>query len=229
MIGLIDSGTGGIVTAEEIRRLSQTLDLTLLLDRRNAPYGKKTKEELIELTVSNIERLVSLGASRVLLACCTASTVWEYLPHDAKKVSIPILAPTARRAVSVSKNGRVAVIATEATVRSGKWTELLTPLPTKELATPELVALTEGGACDENADGNLRAELSKILLPLAIHGADTLILGCTHFPRLTQTVKETVKDFGIKYIVSSAKEGARELLFALGKDISGHGETVIID
>lgn len=229
MIGLIDSGEGGVVTAEEIRSLSPNLDLTLLLDKKHAPYGKKTREELVELTRSNIERLVSLGASRVLLACCTASTVWENLPDEDRKISIPILAPTAKRAVSVSQSGRIAVIATEATVRSGKWTELLTPLSTKELAAPELVALTEGGACDENADEKLKTKIFEILTPLATHGADTLVLGCTHFPRLAKTVKETVKNFGIKYIVSSAKEGARELMRTLGTNVTGHGQTVIIN
>ncbi|MBQ7363176.1 MAG: aspartate/glutamate racemase family protein [Clostridia bacterium] len=227
MIGLIDSGEGGIITAREIRRLNETLDLTLLLDRRNAPYGTKSESELTELTGNNIERLLSLGASRVLIACCTASTVWNNLPEGQKKVSVPILSPTARRAESVTKNGRIAVIATAATVRSGAWSRLLFPLRTTELALGELVTLVESGARDGKITDTERKNLEKLLSPLSGSGADTLILGCTHFPALEREIKEIVKKYGIRYTVSSAREGARELIRTL-TDTSGHGRTVLI-
>ncbi len=227
MIGLIDSGEGGIITAREIRRKSKTLDLTLLIDRKRAPYGTKTKEELIEITRENAERLLSLGAERVLLACCTASTVWKELPTHIKERTIPIIEPTARRASGLTENGRIAVIATEATVRSGKWEEMLHPNKVFALALGGLVALIEGGAHDGHLGAAERSALRDMLRPLASVGADTLILGCTHFPALMGEIRGDVKKYGIKHIVSSAKEGAGELLLKIS-DTSGHGETVQI-
>ena len=228
MIGLLDSGMGGVVTANEIRKLSPGVDLTLLLDRKNAPYGKKSEGELLEIVSYNIERLMSLGASRVLLACCTASTVWDMLPEKFQRASIPILTPTARRAVSVTKTGKIAVIATEATVRSGKWTKLLYPYRIFEVGAQELVALTESGACDGSVSEDARAIIRRVLSPLGKSGADTLILGCTHFPLLEEEIKNTVKEYGIKKVVSSAKEGALELLRRENPK-EGSGRTVIIN
>ncbi len=227
MIGLIDSGDGGIVTAREIRALNGTLDLTLLLDRENAPYGTRSESELTEITRNNIERLISLGAHRVLIACCTASTVWKNLPKREKEISIPILSPTARRAESVTKNGKIAVIATEATVRSGEWSRLLFPNSVTELSLGELVTLVESGARDGEVSDGVRSRLHALLAPLAPSGADTLILGCTHFPALEGEIKGIVKQYGIRHTVSSAKEGAKELLRSL-TDTSGHGRTVLI-
>lgn len=227
MVGLIDSGEGGIVTAREIRRINETLDLTLLLDRKNAPYGKKSEGELIEITSANIERLLSLGARRVLLACCTASTVWALLPKEMRELTVPIISPTARRAQDLTETGRIAVIATEATVRSGEWSRQLYPCTVTELAEGELVTLVESGASDGRIQKKEREILEGLLLPLSHTGADTLILGCTHFPALEGEIKKEVQKYGIKHTVSSAKEGALELLRTLD-DTSGHGETVII-
>ena len=79
MIGVFDSGDGGLLAVEKIRERSPECDLIFLADRENAPYGTKSRTEIIRITKRNIKRLKELGASRILIACCTASSVYGEL------------------------------------------------------------------------------------------------------------------------------------------------------
>ena len=91
MVGLFDSGSGGLNTVRYIKENAPDVDLVYLIDRARAPYGIKTEKELVGITSENIERLLDMGATRVLIACCTASTVHPQLSHGLKIISIPIV------------------------------------------------------------------------------------------------------------------------------------------
>ena len=78
MIGVFDSGNGGLITVEKIRELSADADICFLADRENAPYGTKSKNEIISLSKRNIKRLRDAGADKILIACCTASAVYPF-------------------------------------------------------------------------------------------------------------------------------------------------------
>ena len=228
MIGLLDSGTGGECTLCEIRRIYPSCDAVLLKDVKNAPYGTKSREELISIVSENIRTLRAFGADTVIIACCTASCIWDDLPRDVRDVSHPIIDPTVKRARELTGGGGVAVIATDGTVRSGAFSSRLGSLCRVEVALGELVSLVEGGLSDATVTDREYRILYRMLSVIGGFGCDTLILGCTHFPALEMTISEIAKKLGIKNTVSSAREGA-----SLTQDMSypclfGSGKTVRI-
>ena len=226
MIGILDSGIGGENTLREIRRRSN-VDAVLMKDTKNAPYGVLTEEELIPIIERNVCELISLGASTVLLACCTASSVWHRLGTAARTSSIPIIVPTAAVAREKTKTKRVAVMATSGTVARHAFAKALRPIEGMEIAAGELVSAIEGGVSDDTVTPREIKRISSLLSPLSGFGADTLVLGCTHFPSLERTVRTVASRYGIKHIVSSAEAGASALLGECRE--CGTGKTVIID
>lgn len=218
MIGIFDSGVGGICAYREVRRRLKREDIIYLADRKNAPYGTKTKDELVALTSQDIERLKELGARKILIACCTASSVHSLLPSELQEISLPIIAPAARAA---STFGTVAVIATKHTVSSrafGKEIAALSDSRVFEFAHQELVALVEGGrkeAC--------RGELTRIKEEIYRVGAEALILGCTHFSHLEGELRELLPDINI---ISPAREGAVALTESLEYELPEGGRII---
>ena len=118
MIGIFDSGVGGLSAYRELRLLLPRCDIIYLADRRNAPYGTKTKDELIKLVKHDILQLKNMGAEKILVACCTASTVVPHLDFEERRCVLPIIFPAARVAARLA---RVTVIATEHTARSSAF------------------------------------------------------------------------------------------------------------
>lgn len=211
MIGIFDSGAGGLTALSELRRLLPSADICFFKDVKNAPYGTKSRRELIKLVERDILKLYRTGADKILMACCTASTVYECLPDKMKKISLPIIEPTARAAAKISTQGKIGVIATEATVSSGAFSKALWKFSTvkevHELPLQRLVGMVEEGSVDGRLKSAERDELSRLLSPMK-NKIDTLILGCTHFPHLELEISGCLP--GVR-LVSSSREGAREL------------------
>ena len=225
MIGIFDSGDGGVYTAELIRELSPGADLCVLPDKANAPFGTKTREKLIRLTEDGIRRLLDKGAEKVLIACCTASTVYPYLSAPTRAVAVPIIDPTVMACSGICHTERLGVIATDATVSSGAFKESARRLigkETAEYACQGIVRLVEGGARDGDISYTEYLDLKTILGKIKKEEFDLLILGCTHFPRLEKTISEMLE----KNTVSSALAGAREVLGRLSSE--GKGRTVYL-
>ena len=227
MIGVFDSGAGGLLAVSEIRRLAPCADVVFLADRKNAPYGTKTKAELIELVKTDIELLKKAGADRILMACCTASTVYEYLPYDIREIACPIILPTARRAAEITESGSVGVIATRATVASGAFRKALSGYQkcrsVYEFEAQKLVELVESGCTDESITEREFEIIKETLSPLTNKKIDTLILGCTHFPYIEKTISRCLSSVKT---VSSAYEGAFEIL-KKQEDV-GEGKTLFL-
>ena len=213
MIGVFDSGSGGLTAISEIRKLAPNADICFFADRKNAPYGTKTKGELIRLVKTDIKILERCKVDKILMACCTASTVYPCLPKNMRRIAVPIIEPTAREAARVTKSGKVGVIATDATVASGAFTSELgrykSVLSVREIRAQKLVALIEGGVTDSTITKSGRRELLRILSPLFEEDIDTLILGCTHFPHLEE---EIARCFPSLKIVNPSREGAKKIL-----------------
>lgn len=209
MIGIFDSGVGGLCAFLELRRILPREEMIYLSDRRNAPYGTKTKDELIALTRKDIKRLADMGADKILIACCTASTLWNELDDGEKEITVPIIAPAARIA---ALGKRVLVIATEHTVSTGAFgREIRLACPeceVFEMARQRLVGLIESGCRDGRVGRECLAELDEISGFAREFHADTLVLGCTHFSHLEGTLGDRLP--GVR-IVSPAREGAREI------------------
>lgn len=212
MIGVFDSGVGGMCAYYELRRLLPRQDIIYLADRKNAPYGTKSKDELIALVKNDIIRLRDMGAERILIACCTASCIYSLLDEGERQICLPIIKPAA---VIASKYRRVLVIATERTVSLGAFggeISALSNTKVKEIAAQELVSLVEEGNRDGKINEKCVTIMQKIKKTAEDFSADALILGCTHFSHLENEFKRLMPEVKI---ISPAREGAR----ALAKDI----------
>lgn len=227
MIGVFDSGAGGLTAIAELRKINPSVDVCFLADYKNAPYGTKKQSDLVYLVKNDILRLQAAGADKILMACCTASTIHRLLPPYMKPLTLPIISPTAKEAARVTKNGRIGVIATLATVHSGEFTkELLKHKNVKsviELPTQELVSFVECGASDRHISQADRANIYNILKLLRLSGIDTLILGCTHFAHLEREIGCCLP--GVR-LVNSSREGAKEIIKEMNS--YGKGKTVYL-
>lgn len=226
MIGVFDSGVGGLTALAELRRLLPRTDMIYLADREHAPYGTKSEEEILSLAENCIKRLITAGAEKILIACCTASTLHSRLTEGERRITTPIIAPAARAAQRVSR-GKIAVIATEATVRSHAFSRELLAIGECEVtehAAQELVAMVESGASDQNPlSSEEKSTLSRLLEPIEASRADTLILGCTHFPHLRGHIAAMLP---CVKLISPSREGALEI--ARSTEDRGDGRTIFL-
>lgn len=208
MLGLFDSGRGGLNTVGYLKETNDDSDLLYLIDGNNAPYGLKSEKEILEITERNVRAIAAMGAKRVLIACCTASTVYPHLSEYARSVSIPIISPIAEAAKNATRIGRIGVIATEHTVKSHAFKNTLESFSVTELSLSELVTRIDSGISDTTLTGDDEIWLENILTPVFENEIDTLILGCTHFSALVRTIEKTAKRYGDICIVDSARVGA---------------------
>lgn len=210
MIGIFDSGVGGLVSANEVARLLPKEDVIFLADRENAPYGTKTKDELIKLVRADIKRLQDFGAEKILIACCTASTLYQSLTPDERKITVPIIAPAIEAALACTKN--ISVISTVYTKNSHAFRDEAyrrdRSAHVSEFALQELVGMVEGGC----RDGYITKECAELLDSFTREAmpkdTEALILGCTHFSHLELEIAKRIP--GVK-IISPAKEGAKRV------------------
>lgn len=226
MIGVFDSGDGGLLTVEKIREISPMADICFFADRENAPYGTKTRSEIISLSKKNIRLLRNAGADNILIACCTASSVYPYLSRDERRIAVPIIDATARVAARKTRTGKIGVIATRLTEESGAFEKsILKYLPTAQVVcreAQELVGLIEGGANDLSVSREDFKKVERSLSKIIKEDFDILILGCTHFPRLEKTIGSIV---GCE-TVSSAQVGAAEMIDRVG--YGGDGKSIFL-
>ncbi len=225
MTGIFDSGVGGLNTLFALRRAYPKMDIALYMDKKNAPFGNKTKAELIRIVNDGILKLKDMGAARVLLGCCTASTVYELLPYGTRKYALPIIEPTARAAAEATGNKRIALLATERTVRSGAFLRAVRAIYADarllSLSAGELVSFIEAGASDAYVPRELWERLLIYKERIEDFSADTLILGCTHFPSLYYTFKHLLPSVNV---ISSAEAGA----LSVENEETGSSKTIYI-
>ena len=216
---------GALSAISEIRKLCPKQDVCYYCDRKNSPYGTKTKAELITLVERDVEILKNAGADSILMACCTASTVFDCLPEDIKGICTPILSPAAKRASELTKSGKIGVIATHRTVRSKAFSRLLYSFPSVEFVIEKeaqaLVSLVERGVKDGRVTPEDERVISGILSGFEGENIDTLILGCTHFPFLAGEISRLMPNI---QLVSPSREGAIEIL----KNTNGSGDGITV-
>ena len=226
MIGVFDSGVGGLTALKELRKIAPNVNICFLADRKNAPYGTKTIEDIVKLSKNNIEKLLSFGAQKILMACCTASASYGLLSEKEKRVCIPIIKPAASRAVALSRSKRIGVIATERTVRERAFSKAITELSKDatvfEFEAQPLVTLVENGARDFRLNPSEIEQIKEVLSPLKNKDIDILILGCTHFPHIKLKIEEIL---GVP-TVNPSLEGA--LMIAEQLSLSEEGRTVYL-
>ncbi len=210
-IGVFDSGIGGLTVVREILRRLPHESFIYLGDTARVPYGTKSSQTVIRYSQSNSRFLISKGIKLLVVACNTASAV--ALPSLRWDFEIPIIGviePGARKAVRITKTGKVGVIGTSSTIKSNAYKKAVENIASEikiySKACPLFVPLAEEGWID----GKI-AELTgnKYLEPLKESGIDVLILGCTHYPLLKSTIQKVIGDEVV--LVDSAEETALEI------------------
>ena len=222
VIGVFDSGVGGLTVFREVARALPRQSLIYLGDSARVPYGTKSPETVIRYSLQAAQHLLARGIDMLVVACNTATAA--ALPALRDSLPIPVIGviePGARAAVAVTR-GRVGVIATEGTVKSRAYTKAIHALNPEieviETAAPLFVPLAEEGW----ANTHVAREITEIYLePLLDAGIDTLVLGCTHYPILRGTIA-SVAGGGIT-IVDSAETTAAAVLAAHPATHEQHG------
>ncbi|MGI6657216.1 MAG: glutamate racemase [Desulfobulbus sp.] len=218
MIGLFDSGVGGMTVARAIEQVCPGFPLVYLGDLARSPYGSKSPEMITEYAHRNTEFLLARGARLIVVACNTAaSTAAASLRDQYHQPIIDVIAPAVARAAELSSNGRIGVIGTRATIDSGLYSRRLREARPDctvfTQACPLLVPLVEEGWLNRRESKMI---VKHYLRPLREHQVDTLILGCTHYPLLKKIIAPRI---GRKVsIIDSSVEVARHLKRLLESD-----------
>ena len=209
-VGIFDSGVGGLTVARAILDQLPQEQVRYLADTANVPYGPKPIAEVRAHALRCLDRLVDDGVKALVIACNSASAACL---HDAReRYSVPVvevIRPAVRRAVAATRNGRVGVIGTTATITSGAYVDSFAAAPhvtVTGVACPQFVDFVERGVTSGRA---LRGLAQSYLEPLQRAEVDTLVLGCTHYPLLAGLIGLVMGD-GVT-LVSSADETAKEV------------------
>ncbi|MFN2442085.1 MAG: glutamate racemase [Thermoanaerobaculia bacterium] len=216
-IGIFDSGVGGLTVFNEIAAALPGESLIYLGDSARVPYGTKSAETVSRYALEAASFLMGRGIKAMVVACNTATAAALPLLRD--RLPIPVIGviePGARAAVAITR-GRIGVIATEGTVRSGAYgaaiRELQSGAEVIEQACPLFVPLAEEGW----ANTRVAQEVAEIYLrPLLDGGIDTLVLGCTHYPLLKNTISKVAGD--AVALVDSAETTADALAEVLDRN-----------
>jgi glutamate racemase len=209
-IGVFDSGLGGLTVFKVLARRMPEESLIYFGDTAHVPYGSKSPEAIARFS-SEVAKFLAGRGIKVLVVACNTSSAWA-LPAIRKAVKVPVIGviePGARGALGVSRGGRIGVIGTEATVRSGAYEKAIRNLKksarTASVACPLFVPLVEEGWWSGEV---VTSVARKYLAPLKHSRVDTVILGCTHYPYL-KPVLARVLGPSVR-LIDSAEETARE-------------------
>lgn len=224
-IGIFDSGVGGLTVFREIRKTFPHEDIIYFGDTARVPYGPKSKNTVIEYSIQNARFLMQCGAKIIVIACNTSSAVAiEKLSEILPIPVIGVITPGAIAAVNSSESGRIGVIGTDGTIHSKAYPKAISDISSKTIvfsqACPLFVSLAEEGWEDHQVTEIIAKEyLAEILL----QKIDTLVLGCTHYPILKNTLEKVVGP-QIK-LVDSAEAIAQQLIQILPEpEVEGIGK-----
>jgi glutamate racemase len=213
-IGIFDSGVGGLTVYRALHEQLPDEKFIYLGDTARVPYGTKSLATVERYAIENARFLAAHGVKLLVVACNTMSAL--ALPAIRARVSVPVVGviePGAQAAAQASKEQRIGVIATEATVQSGAYRRAIKAVAPQaeviERACPLFVALAEEGWAESDAARTVAAEYLKDLRGRC----DTLVLGCTHYPILRRVIQETI-GADVRLIDSGAAtaESVEELL-----------------
>jgi len=201
-IGVFDSGMGGLTVLRELRARLPAEDFVYLGDTARLPYGTKSAQTVTRYAVRAAQALCGFGVKGIVVACNTASAVGLGAIREQveDRFVIGVLEPGAQAACEASRSARIAVIATEGTVRGGAYERALharrSAVRVESIACPLFVALAEEGLCSGPiAEAVARHYLGSLFATATVgvdQRIDTLLLGCTHFPVLADAIRAVI-------------------------------------
>lgn len=191
-IGVFDSGLGGLTAVRELARLMPEEDLIYFGDTGRVPYGGRSRDTIIKYARQDVAFLRSFDPKAIVIACGTVSTTaLDVLRRENDVPVFGVVEPAVRAAAEVTRSGRVGLIGTKATIRSGAYErELRRFRPDAQVlaeACPLFVPLVENGRY-QAGDVVVETVAAEYLAPMKAEGVDTLILGCTHYPLLKEII-----------------------------------------
>ncbi|MDR0953523.1 MAG: glutamate racemase [Elusimicrobiota bacterium] len=209
-IGIFDSGLGGLTILKEVHALLPRENLIYFGDTAHVPYGSKSKETVTEYSLNIARFLESKKVKLIIIACNTASALaLSAVKKHTKAPVLGVISPGAKCAVNKNKGGKVAVLGTEATVKSKAYVKEIAKLDkkteVKQYACPLFVPVIEEGILNGEL---LDLVINKYLAPLKKMKPAAVILGCTHYPVIKKHISRILG--GKTLLVDSAEETAKE-------------------
>lgn len=201
MIGVFDSGMGGLTVVREIRKRISTCDILYYGDTKHAPYGLRSREELNALTAAGLQYLVAEGATRIVSACNSVSASLTLPLLESAGLApgrfIEMVAPTVAAFRHADVDRRILLLATPATIASGMYQSGFAAIgrEIQAVAIPELAGAIERGA----PEGAIDAIVRDALAPIAHDSYNVLILACTHYPLALASFRRVVPDSVLIY------------------------------
>ena len=221
-IGIFDSGVGGTSIWKEIHKLMPHENTIYLADSANAPYGNKSREEILRLCIKNTEHLIALGCKIIVVACNTATTNAISYLRSHYNISFIGIEPAIKPAALQSKTNSIGILATKGTLSSDLFHETSKSLGQDILITEivgeGLVLLIENGKIHAP---EMLALLKKYMAPMLAKNIDYLVLGCSHYPYLLETLQELLPNHIT--IIDSGEAVARQTQHVLAsKSLLNH-------
>lgn len=231
-IAVIDSGVGGISVLRELVKIMPEERFLYLGDSKNAPYGSKSREEVLEITKNNLDLLKKRGIKALVIACNTATSAAVRILRE-ENPDLPIIGiePAVKPAAMLGGHPRILIMATPLTLKEEKFKALVARFADKgefiPLPCPKLAKLIESGEIDgEEIAQYLRALLS----PFKDQQIDAVVLGCTHYPHVKQVI---ASHFPPETVILDGGEGTaretRRRLSEIGLLREGIGEVQILN
>lgn len=207
-VGVFDSGLGGLTAVKELMELLPDENIVYFGDTARIPYGTRSRETILKYTEQDISFLRQHNVKMIIAACGTVSSVLGIKPYDCGLPFTGVLLPAAQAACGATRTGRIGVIGTSATIRSGSFGKAIRTIRPDAFVAgnscPLLVPLVENGHLHDQL---ARLALEQYLAPILAERIDTLILGCTHYPLLEPLIRELVgEDIAL---ISSGREAAK--------------------
>ena len=228
-IGVFDSGMGGLTCVAEIMKLMPNENIIYFGDTARVPYGNRSRETILEYARQDVNFVKKHDVKMIIAACGTVSSAVGQAKDFGGGVSFTgVVIPAVQAACAATRSGRIGVIGTAATIRSGAYGKAIRTIRQDAViignACPLFVPLVENGITDKD-DIVVKTMVSRYLEPIKRENVDTLILGCTHYPLLRDAIAEYMGE-GVK-LISSGAEAAKYTMnmLAMNNMLSSRSES----
>lgn len=215
MIGIFDSGIGGVTVLKEIIKLLPNYHYLYYSDSFNNPYGDKTKDELLIITRNIVQQLIDKGCKIIVIACNTASAICKDFLRDNFDVPIIAIEPALKQVFDNNIKGKTLVMATTGTINSEKFSLLYENYNNKRMIIESFPGLAD--LIEQNKNDELVSYLNK---HLNYKNIKAVVLGCTHYPLIKEEIKEILGDVNFFDGSVEVSKKLREVIYDIGLEES---------